>query len=67
MRYGCPITTDDGNLIIAGGQFTWKNVLLYDRGGYVMDLANLNTKREYGHACGHYRNNDGETVKITLF
>ena len=62
LRYACSITPDDDNLIMTGGVFTMKTVSLYNRQGWVKDLARLNTGRGY-HTCGHYRNNNGDTVR----
>ena len=41
-------------------------VSLYNRRGFVKDLASLNTRRR-SHGCGHYRNNNGDKVLRNMF
>ena len=62
LRYACSITPDDDTLIMTGGQYTMNTVSLYNRRGWVKNLDSLSTGRRL-HACGYYKNNDGDTVR----
>merc|ERR1711976_131901 len=59
----CNIATDDNQLIITGGEGTKKTVSLYNREGWVRNLASLNTGRS-GHACGKFKNSDNDVVYL---
>ena len=41
-------------------------VSLYNQQGFVKDLASLSTGR-YDHACGFFRDNNGDTVSNTNY
>ena len=66
LRYACAITLDDDRIIITGGEYySQKVVSLYDNQGWIEDLASLNFER-YHHACGHYRDDNGNTVSTKI-
>ena len=66
LREVCSITPDDDNLIMTGGGWDPELVSLYNSQGFVQYLTSLNNGRAH-HACGYYRNNDGETVRNNVW
>ena len=62
FRAACSIQFNE-KVIVPGGQFTETTVSVYNIGGWVEDLPDLNTGREQ-HGCGHYVDSENNMVRI---
>ena len=65
-RAACSIQLND-KVIVTGGQYTETEttVSVYNIGGWVEDLPDLNTGRS-NHGCGHYEDNNNDDVRLFL-
>ena len=59
-RFACSIQFDE-RVVVTGGEFTKTRVSVYDIGGWIEDLPDLN-KGRFGHGCGHYVDDNNKTV-----
>ena len=64
FREACSIQLDD-KFIVTGGQYNMTTVSVYDIGGWVEDLPDLNDGR-CNHGCGHYVDNNNDIVRLVL-
>ena len=59
-RWACSIPLDN-KVVLTGGIFTLTTVFLYNKEGWVEDLAPL-TQERYGHACTNFLSASGDRV-----
>ena len=64
FRAACSIQFNE-KVIVTGGYYTETTVSVYDIGGWVEDLPDLNTGR-LEHGCGHYVDNNNDIVRLVL-
>ena len=71
FRHACSIQFNE-KVIVTGGYYTGTTfyttriVSVYNIGGWVEDLPDLNTGRR-NHGCGHYVDNNNDIVRLVLF
>ena len=65
FRNACSIQFDEKVIVTGGYYYTGTTVSVYDIGGWVEDLPDLNTGRN-DHGCGHYVDNNNDIVRLVL-